>query len=165
MIRRVLPLLLTFALAGCAVITPRQTLEAYPDGTVVFAEGRKDVCLAVEDGDGERLGEVCDVRIDPLRMGEVALFHVPDRVVLVAVLPLDVVEVRVEVPGEGIEQVLERIESDITTGFAVAELDPDTGPIELVGIDADNGLVGRSRPIEVPAPGSAKGARSVGAGG
>jgi hypothetical protein len=158
--RRVLPLLLAIVVAGCAVVSPRQTLAVDPDGTVVFSEGRKDICLAVEDGDGERIGEVCDVHIDPLTMGEAALFHLDDRVVLVAVLPLEVVEVRVEGPGDGTVQVLERIESDITTGFAVTELDPDTGPVELVGIDADDGIVDRSPPIELPPPGEVTAVRT-----
>lgn len=149
-------LLLAAALAlgasGCAVVSPRQTLAVLDDGTVAYAEGRKDVCLAVEDADGQELSRVCDVIIDPLQVGETALFHTGGRVVAIAVLPLDVAELRVQAEG-GLVEVVEPIESDITTGFAVLELDPALGAVTLVGVDANGGLVDESDPIELPPSG------------
>lgn len=147
---------LALVASGCAVVTPRQTLAVLDDGTVAYAEGRKDVCLAIERDDGVELSRVCDVEIDPLEVGEAALFHHADRVIVVAVLPLDVTELRIQTDDAGIAEVVEAIESDITTGFAVVELDESLGTVTLVGVDADGGLVDESEPIELPVAGQTR---------
>jgi hypothetical protein len=138
--------LLAVLLAGCAIVEPRQTLEVLDDGSVAFLRGRGDVCLAVEDAAGEVVSEVCGVRPDPLEMGEAAVLPLGDRDLLLAVVPGDVTDVEVRA-GDDPVAVVEVIPSDLTSGIALAELDPSLGSVTLIGRAADGTVVGTSDPV------------------
>lgn len=135
-------LLAALLLSGCFVTDARQTLRHLDDGTTLVAEGRRDVCLRiVDDASGETVAEDCDITENALEMDEYVLFDRPDGSLLVGVAPVDVEEVTVTLSsGERVEAEL--VESDLTTGFYLAELPPDPGTVEVVGRTADGDPVG-----------------------
>lgn len=141
--------LLALGAGGCALVEPRQTLEVLDDGTVAFLHGRGEVCLAAEDDAGRLLAEVCGVRPDPLEMGEAGVLPLPGRHLLLAVVPGDVTEVEVTADGDPVA-VVAVTPSDLTTGIALLEVDPETGPVTLVGRDADGVVIGTTDPVPLP---------------
>lgn len=124
---------LAAALPGCGLLDARQTLVHLEDGRTLFAEGRRDICLRIESADGEIVDEECDLAEDALGMSEHTLFDLPDGRLLVGVAPVDVREVVVTIDDR--EQVVETIESDLTTGFYLLELPAGVETVTVAGLD------------------------------
>lgn len=133
---------------GCSVVDARQTLLHLEDGRTLFAEGRRDVCLRIEDPDGEVVDEDCQFEENPLGMAEYGLFATPGGTLLVGIAPVDVAEVAVDVDGRELEAEL--IESDLTTGFYLVELPADAQRATVVGRTAAGDPVDDPVPVELP---------------
>lgn len=132
-------LVLALSLAGCGLLDARQTLRHLDDGRTLFAEGRRDICLRIEDAAGEVVDEDCDVAEDPLGMDQYSLFDVEEGTLLVGVAPVDVVEVLVTVDGR--EHEAELVDTDLATGFYLLELPVDASEVSIEGRTDDGGSV------------------------
>lgn len=142
-------LVVVLALAGCGLLDARQTLRHLDDGRTLFAEGRRDICLRIEDPAGDVVDEDCDIAEDPLGMDQYSLFEVEEGTLLVGVAPVDVVEVLVTVDGR--EHEAELVDTDLATGFYLLELPREASQVSIEGRTGDGDLV--DDPVRVE-PGS-----------
>lgn len=138
-------LAVVLALSGCGFLDARQTLRHLDDGRTVFAEGRRDICLRVEDPEGEVVDEDCDIVEDPLGMDQYSLFDLEGGTLLVGVAPVDVVEVVATVDGR--ERKADLVDTDLATGFYLLELPADASDVTIEGRTAEAELV--DDPVEV----------------
>lgn len=132
-------LAVTVVLSGCGFLDARQTLRHLDDGRTVFAEGRRDICLRVEDPGGEVVDEDCDIVEDPLGMDQYSLFALEEGTLLIGVAPVDVVEVVATVDGQQREADL--VDTDLATGFYLLELPAEASDVTIEGRTAEGELI------------------------
>ena len=142
-------LLVVAGTSGCFVVDARQTLRHLEDGRTLVAEGRREICLRiVDDASGDLVEEDCDLDEDPLDLGEYAVFPTSRGSMLVGVAPVDAAQITVTTSG-GQELDVELVESDLTTGFYLADLPGDLeGGVTVTGATAEGDRIGE--PLEIP---------------
>ena len=145
MTRAVLLLALVVSLAACGLVDARQTLRHLDDGRTVFAEGRRDICLRIEDGDGQVVDEDCEIVEDPLGMEQYTVFGLQEGALLVGVAPVDVVEVTATVDGR--EREAELVDTDLATGFYLLEIPAGASDVRIEGRTENGDAVGD--PVQV----------------
>lgn len=132
-------LVVTLALAGCGFLDARQTLRHLDDGRTLFVEGRRDICLRIEDAAGDVVDEDCTIAEDPLGMDQYSLFDLEEGTLLVGVAPVDVAEVVVTIDGQ--EREAELVDTDLATGFYLLELPAGASEVSIEGRTEDGAPV------------------------
>lgn len=141
---------LALLLAGCALVSPRQTLANVGDDLTVFIEGRGEVCVRVEERTGgEVLRSECELVEDPIEVGPYVAFGFDDVTIVVAVVPVDVAAMDLEVDGEAVGSDVEPVSSDMVTALLVQELPPGEGTLTVAARDRFDDPLGT---LEIPLP-------------